>query len=140
MVKLSYNRGKFYLKSVDGMIKQYTNENVYEALLRRLRFIFEEFENIYVSFSGGKDSGLLLNLLLDFRSQYYPDRQMLVMNVPSADLTMLSTDAGAHLGKIDLVVPFSQTLRNQYLEGTLVMPTHDRKYMHAIKAAVGAVR
>nr|MBQ4318176.1 DUF3440 domain-containing protein [Clostridia bacterium] len=58
------------------MIKQYTNENVYEALLRRLRFIFEEFENIYVSFSGGKDSGLLLNLLLDFRNEYYPDRKV----------------------------------------------------------------
>lgn len=40
--------------------------NVYQALQRRLEFIFAEFENVYVSFSGGKDSGLLLNLTLKF--------------------------------------------------------------------------
>ncbi len=40
--------------------------NVYEALQNRLEFVFQEFENIYVSFSGGKDSGLLLNLVLDY--------------------------------------------------------------------------
>lgn len=56
------------------MHKQYTGQNVYEALQDRLRFLFEEFDNIYVSFSGGKDSGLLLNLVLDFRQKYYPDR------------------------------------------------------------------
>ena len=48
------------------------DKNVYEALLERLRFIFQEFENIYISFSGEKDSGLLLNILLDF--QYYPSQ------------------------------------------------------------------
>lgn len=58
------------------MEKKYLKQNVYEALLERLRFIFCEFENIYISFSGGKDSGLLLNLVLDFRKKYYPDRQI----------------------------------------------------------------
>ena len=48
------------------------DKNVYEALLERLHFIFQEFENIYISFSGEKDSGLLLNILLDF--QYYPSQ------------------------------------------------------------------
>ena len=48
----------------------------YESLQQRLRLIFEEFENIYVSFSGGKDSGLLLNLVLDYRKKYYPDRRI----------------------------------------------------------------
>ena len=71
---------------------------------------------------------------------YYPTEQLLVMNIPSDDLTMLSTDTGAHLGKVDLIVPYSQTLREQYLEGKLVMPTHDRKYMQAIRAAVEVVR
>ncbi len=56
------------------MKKHYENISVYDALKDRLRFIFEEFENIFVSFSGGKDSALLLNLLLDFRREYYPDR------------------------------------------------------------------
>ncbi len=58
------------------MIKEYLELNVYEALQKRLHFLFEEFENIYVSFSGGKDSGLLLNLVLDFQKRYYPDRKI----------------------------------------------------------------
>ena len=58
------------------MIRQYTNQNVYEAFQQRMHFIFQEFENIFISFSGGKDSGLLLNMLLDFRKQFYPDRRI----------------------------------------------------------------
>lgn len=34
--------------------------------------VFEEFDNVYVSFSGGKDSGLLLNLVMDYRRKYFP--------------------------------------------------------------------
>ncbi|MBG9436526.1 DUF3440 domain-containing protein [Enterococcus faecalis] len=52
------------------------SDNVYEATQKRLKFIFEEFENIYISFSGGKDSGLLLQLLLDFRDKYYPQKKI----------------------------------------------------------------
>lgn len=48
------------------MKKRYIEKNVYEAFLERLDFIFSEFDNIYVSFSGGKDSGLLLNMVLDY--------------------------------------------------------------------------
>ncbi len=54
------------------MIREFLQQDVYEALQERLRFLFREFDNIYISFSGGKDSGLLLNLALDFRNQYYP--------------------------------------------------------------------
>lgn len=57
-------------------VKQYTGQNVYEALQERLRYIFEEFDNIFVSFSGGKDSGLLLNITLDFQKKYYPDKKI----------------------------------------------------------------
>ena len=48
------------------MKKQYLGLNVYEAFKARMKYVFSEFENIYVSFSGGKDSGLLLNLVLDY--------------------------------------------------------------------------
>ena len=58
------------------MIKRYTDSNVYDNLQKRLKFIFEEFENIYVSFSGGKDSTLLLNLVLDFKRKYYPKKKI----------------------------------------------------------------
>lgn len=60
----------------EKMIREYTNENVYEALQRRLKYIFEEFDNIFVSFSGGKDSGLLLELTLDFQQKYYPNKKI----------------------------------------------------------------
>lgn len=40
--------------------------SVYEAATHRLDVVFREFENIYVSFSGGKDSGLLLHLVLAY--------------------------------------------------------------------------
>lgn len=58
------------------MIRKYTDQNVYEALQERLHYIFQEFENIFISFSGGKDSGLLLNLVLDFQKKYYPNRKI----------------------------------------------------------------
>lgn len=58
------------------MIREYTTENVYEALQERLKLIFEEFDNIYISFSGGKDSGLLLNQVLDFRNRCFPGRKI----------------------------------------------------------------
>jgi predicted phosphoadenosine phosphosulfate sulfurtransferase len=42
------------------------DKNVYEASIERLDFIFENFPRIYISFSGGKDSGVMLNLVLDY--------------------------------------------------------------------------
>lgn len=39
--------------------------NVYEAAINRYEFIFNEFPNVYLSFSGGKDSGVMLNLAID---------------------------------------------------------------------------
>lgn len=53
----------------------YLNKNVYEAAQERLGFVFAEFDNVYVSFSGGKDSGVLLNLALDYiRKHKLPHR------------------------------------------------------------------
>lgn len=48
------------------MKRIYKSINVYDASQERLKFIFENFERIYLSFSGGKDSGVLLNLVLDY--------------------------------------------------------------------------
>lgn len=58
------------------MVREYLKQNVYEALQERLHLIFKEFDNIYVSFSGGKDSGLLLSLVLDFQKKNYPDKKI----------------------------------------------------------------
>ena len=40
--------------------------NVYDAAINRIDFIFKNFERIYLSFSGGKDSGIMLNLVIDY--------------------------------------------------------------------------
>ena len=45
-------------------MKIYKKENVYDAGLDRIRYLFDEFENVVVSFSGGKDSTIVLNLAL----------------------------------------------------------------------------
>lgn len=58
------------------MIRKYQSKNVYQAFLERMKFIFTEFDNIYVSFSGGKDSGLLLELVLDYQKKYYPEKRI----------------------------------------------------------------
>ena len=44
------------------MGKKYVDKNVYEAAIERIEFLFKEFDHILISFSGGKDSGVCLNL------------------------------------------------------------------------------
>ncbi len=51
------------------MAKKYLDINVYEAAHERISYIFEEFEQIVVSFSGGKDSGVTLNLALEIATK-----------------------------------------------------------------------
>lgn len=46
-------------------MKIYCDENVLEASKNRVKYIFDEFENIYVSFSGGKDSGVCMHLMCE---------------------------------------------------------------------------
>lgn len=41
------------------MAKIYLEKNVLEATYERLEFIFNEFDNVYFSFSGGKDSSVM---------------------------------------------------------------------------------
>ena len=45
--------------------KIYLDINVYDAARERLRTIYREFDRVCVSFSNGKDSGLMLNMAID---------------------------------------------------------------------------
>lgn len=51
-------------------MKKYTNKNVFDASKDRLKFIFDEFDNVLISFSGGKDSGVCLNLAYEYAKEH----------------------------------------------------------------------
>lgn len=57
------------------MKRVYKEKNVYEAAMDRLDFVFSNFERVYLSFSGGKDSGVMLNLAIKYiRDNNYPHK------------------------------------------------------------------
>ena len=44
------------------MSKIYSDKNVYEAAMERFEYVFNHFDHIYFSVSGGKDSSIMLQL------------------------------------------------------------------------------
>ena len=56
-------------------------KNVYELAQERLRTVFSEFDNVYISFSGGKDSGVLLNLCIDYMRRHNITRKLGVFHM-----------------------------------------------------------
>lgn len=51
------------------MKKIYLDKTVYEAIQERIKYLFDEFENILIAFSGGKDSSVLLNIVYDYAAE-----------------------------------------------------------------------
>lgn len=48
------------------MVKKYSiNKNVFEASKERISYVFDNFEKVYVSFSGGKDSSVTMHMVMD---------------------------------------------------------------------------
>ena len=45
--------------------KRYLDINVYQAAKKRVEMVFDNFEKIYISFSGGKDSSVMTHMVLD---------------------------------------------------------------------------
>ena len=61
-------------------MKRYSEtKDVYQAAVERYEFIFANFERIYLSFSGGKDSGVMLNMLIQFMRERGITRKVGVM-------------------------------------------------------------
>lgn len=52
------------------MAKRYLDINVYDATIKRLEYLFNEFDNVLISFSGGKDSGVCLNMAYDYAKKH----------------------------------------------------------------------
>lgn len=66
--------------------------NVYQAAIKRLKIIFSEFDNICVSFSGGKDSGVLLNLCIYYIRNHAPGRKLCVFHMDYEAQYQMTTD------------------------------------------------
>jgi predicted phosphoadenosine phosphosulfate sulfurtransferase len=49
--------------------KEYIKESVYEESLNRIRYIYDSFDKVVVSFSGGKDSTAVLNMTLQIAKE-----------------------------------------------------------------------
>lgn len=46
-------------------MKIFLNQNVYEAAIERIEWLFDEFDTVYVSMSGGKDSTVIYHLCME---------------------------------------------------------------------------
>ncbi len=69
------------------------NLNVYDASMERMAYIFDNFERIYLSFSGGKDSGVMLNLAIKYmRENNITDRKLGIMVMDNETNYNLSLD------------------------------------------------
>lgn len=56
-------------------------KNVYEATNDRIKYIFDNFDHVYISFSGGKDSGVMLNLCLKYIRDNNLDKKITLMHL-----------------------------------------------------------
>lgn len=58
------------------MPKKYLDVNVYDAANERVKIIFDSFERIYLSYSGGKDSNVMLNIVLNYMKKHNIKRKI----------------------------------------------------------------
>lgn len=55
--------------------------NVYQSAIARFKYVFDNFEYVYVSFSGGKDSTVLLHMAIDYIKENNLDRRIGVFHI-----------------------------------------------------------
>lgn len=82
--------------------------NVYDLANERIKFVFENFDNVYVSFSGGKDSGVMLNLCLDYMRKNNITKKIGVFHIDYEAQYQMTTDYVDLVYKtnLDLIEPY----------------------------------
>lgn len=87
-------------------MKKYINENVFEAAKKRIEYIFDSFEHISVSFSGGKDSSVCMHLACEEARKR--NRKIGVMFVDTEAQYQMTIDYVKKVLKEykDVVIPF----------------------------------
>lgn len=94
--------------------KRYLNKDVYTAAMERIAYLFDEFDNVVVAFSGGKDSGICLNLCYDYArkngllkklSMYHIDYE--AQYQATTDYVTKSFDSFPGIGKYWMCLPVS---------------------------------
>lgn len=83
-------------------------KNVYEVTLERIEYIFSEFDNIYLAFSGGKDSGVMLNIVLDYMRLHNIKNKVgvLHMDVEASYQRTINFIEDMYLNNLDLIEPY----------------------------------
>ncbi|OJX88440.1 MAG: phosphoadenosine phosphosulfate sulfurtransferase [Paludibacter sp. 47-17] len=76
-----------------------TRKNVYQALQERIAAVFSAYDYVYVAFSGGKDSSIVLNACIDFLRQH--------------------KNTGTKLGVFHLDYEIQYALTTEYIDRTL---------------------
>ncbi|MDR3270836.1 MAG: DUF3440 domain-containing protein [Peptococcaceae bacterium] len=63
------------------MGKVFGEKNVLDAFMEQMEFVFSKFDHIVVAFSGGKDSGLLLELVNLYYAEHKPPARVSVYHI-----------------------------------------------------------
>jgi predicted phosphoadenosine phosphosulfate sulfurtransferase len=66
--------------------------NVLQLAKERIRYTFNNFDNIYVSFSGGKDSGVMLNLVVDYMRENNISKKIGLFHIDYEAQYQMTTD------------------------------------------------
>mgnify|MGYP001143160130 CR=1 FL=1 len=82
--------------------------NVYDLSRDRIKYTFENFDNIYLSFSGGKDSGVMLNLVIDYMRKHSIKKKIGLFHIDYEAQYQMTTDY------VDLVYSQNKDLFDYY--------------------------
>lgn len=95
-------------------VKKYQKESVLQASITKIEKAFDSFEKLYVSFSGGKDSTVMLHLVLQEAK-----KRGIKVGVLIIDLEAQYSDTIKHIDQI--VTQYSENIDLHWVCGELLL-------------------